>query len=154
MADAQPAFIRDASESDLPRLIELLGYLSMHEQREDPSLFDSYRDAFHAISADTNQRLLVLELDGRIIGSAVLIIMPNLSNRARPWAQVENVVVDESMRSRGYGEQVMRYAIDAARDAGCYKLVLTSNKERADAHRFYRRLGFKVSHEAFRFNLS
>ena len=152
--DAPLASVRDATEDDLPRLIELLGYLSMREQREDPSQLDRYRAAFAAIAADANQRLLVLDLDGRIIGSTVLIIVPNLSNQARPWAQVENVVVHPDLRGRGYGEQLMRHALDAARAAGCYKLVLTSNKERADAHRFYRRLGFQTTHEAFRYDLS
>jgi GNAT superfamily N-acetyltransferase len=79
--------------------------------------------------------------------------VPNLSHKGRPWAQVENVIVDASERGAGYGEQMMRFALDAAREAGCYKLVLTSNKQRDEAHRFYRRLGFRASHEGFRYGL-
>jgi len=41
----------------------------------------------------------------------------------------------------------------AAQRAGCYKLALTSNKQRPDAHRFYRRLGFRATHEGFRIDL-
>lgn len=79
--------------------------------------------------------------------------MPNLSHQGRPWAQVENVVVDERERGSGYGERLLRYALDAARAAGCYKLVLTSNKQRAAAHRFYTRIGFRATHEGFRHDL-
>jgi GNAT superfamily N-acetyltransferase len=44
----------------------------------------------------------------------------------------------------------MRHAIEEARRAGCYKVSLTSNKRRADAHRFYQRLGFRAASEGFR----
>jgi GNAT superfamily N-acetyltransferase len=49
---------------------------------------------------------------------------------------------------------MMQRAIELARAGGCYKLALTSNKARADAHRFYQRLGFKATHEGFRIDLS
>lgn len=150
-----PASIRDAQEADLPRLVELLAQLSVDELREDagPPLPESYRTAFRAIENDPRQRLLVLELGERIVGATTLIIVPNLSHRGRPWAQVENVIVDERERGGGHGEQLMRYALDAAREAGCYKLVLTSNKQRSDAHRFYTRLGFRATHDGFRHGL-
>jgi len=73
-----------------------------------------------------------------------------LSHVGRPHAMVEDVVVDSAHRGNGYGEALMRHAVDLARDAGCYKLVLTSNKARDDAHRFYRRIGFDATHEGFR----
>jgi len=149
------ASIRDATEDDLPRIVELLALLSLDEPREDlgPPLPEGYRRAFRDVLADAKQRQLVLEDGGRIVGLTTLIIVPNLSHQGRPWAQVENVVVDQEQRSAGFGEQLMRTAIDLAREAGCYKLVLTSNKGRADAHRFYSRLGFRATHEGFRFDL-
>lgn len=63
---------------------------------------------------------------------------------------VENVVVDAGSRSRGLGEALMRHVMQQARSAGCYKLSLASNKQRADAHRFYKRLGFRSTQKAFR----
>lgn len=146
------ACVRLATEADLPELIELLTQLSLDAPREDlgPPLPDSYRRAFAEIAADSRQRLLVVERDGRIVGSATLVIVPNLSHQGRPYALAENVVVDESARGSGYGELLMRHAMEEARRAGCYKLVLTSNKQRTDAHRFYQRLGFRTTSEGFR----
>jgi GNAT superfamily N-acetyltransferase len=147
--------VRDATREDLPRLIELLSQLSLDRPREDlgPPLPDTDERAFREIDADPRQRLLVLEVDGRLLGSLVLIIVPNLTHEGRPFATVENVVIDSAARGRGYGQLLMNTATDLAREAGCYKLALTSNKERADAHRFYQRLGFRPTHEGFRIEL-
>jgi GNAT superfamily N-acetyltransferase len=147
--------VREATEADLERLVELLAQLSLDQQREtlESPLPDSYRAAFAAIAADQRQTLLVAEDDGRIVGSCVVAIVPNLTHQGRPYAIVENVVVDASLRGAGYGELLMRNAIDRARAAGCYKIGLTSNKRRPDAHRFYQRLGFRAAHEGFRLDL-
>jgi GNAT superfamily N-acetyltransferase len=45
---------------------------------------------------------------------------------------------------------LMDYAISRAREAGCHKLVLTSDKRRRRAHQFYRSLGFRPSAHGFR----
>ncbi|MCH7715626.1 MAG: GNAT family N-acetyltransferase [Gemmatimonadetes bacterium] len=148
-AEAQ---VRHATEADLPRIVELLAQLSLDESREElgPPLPETCRRAFQQIQADPNQRLLVAEAGGRVVGTASLLIVPNLSHRGRPYAIVENVVVDATERGAGYGELLLRYAMEEARRAGCYKLSLTSNKRRTDAHRFYGRLGFQATHEGFR----
>jgi GNAT superfamily N-acetyltransferase len=144
--------VRDATEAELPRIVELLAQLSLDDPREDlgPPLPESYREAFRQVAADTRQPQLVLEKRGRVVGTASLIIVPNLSHRGRPYAIVENVVVDSAERGTGYGEELIRHAIEVARRAGCYKLSLTSNKRRSDAHRFYERLGFRATHEGYR----
>ena len=144
--------IRDATEADLPRLVELLDQLALDVPRERPGspLPNVYLDAFRKIDADDEQRLLVLEVDGRIVGALVLLIIPNLTHQGRPYATVENVIIDDSERGTGRGRQLMEYAIDEAKRASCYKMALTSHKARTEAHRFYKSLGFESTHEAYR----
>ncbi len=144
--------IRDATEADLPRVGELLAQLTLDVPREDtgPPLPNVYLDAFRRIEADDTQRLLVLEVDSRIVGSLVLFLTPNLTHKGKPFATVENVVVDESKRGAGHGRQLLGFAIDEAKAAGCYKIALTSHKSRAEAHRLYEYLGFESTHEGFR----
>jgi GNAT superfamily N-acetyltransferase len=147
--------IRRATARDLPRIVELLQQLSIDEPREatDGPLPEAYREAFAQIEGDARQRLLVAESDGRIDGTLVVVVVANLSHRGRPWAIAENVVVDAAARGQGVGEALLREAATIARGAGCYKLSLTSNKQRPDAHRFYGRLGFRATHEGFRLDL-
>jgi GNAT superfamily N-acetyltransferase len=148
-----PFEIRRARSSDLPALIALLQQLSLDQPREDPAAIDRYEAALAEVQADGRQSLLVAGDGGVVVGTAALIIVPNLSHAGRPYAVVEDVVVDDSRRGRGAGEALMRRVIELAREAGCYKLVLTSDRRRTDAHRFYQRLGFTASHLGFRMDL-
>lgn len=151
------ATVREATAADLPRLLELLDQLPLSPDAEQEDLgspvAETYRRAFAEIDGNPNHCLLVVEAGGRIVGTAVVLVIANLSHHGRPWAVVENVVVDEAERGRRYGELLMERARAIAAGAGCYKLSLTSNKGRDDAHRFYRRLGFAATHEGFRIDL-
>jgi GNAT superfamily N-acetyltransferase len=113
---------------------------------------DVYGQALQRMQ-DAGQRLFVLEQDGRILGTLVLVIVPNLSHNTAPYAIIENVIVESALRSQGHGAQLIRHAVEEARRAGCYKVSLTSSKRRPDAHRFYERLGFTATHEGFRIDL-
>jgi len=95
----------------------------------------------------------VAEEDGVVVGTMVLLIVPNLSHGALPWAIIENVVIDGKYRRRGIGRLLMEYAIKQARKAGCYKVQLLSNKQRHEAHQFYQTLGFETSAYGFRLYL-
>jgi GNAT superfamily N-acetyltransferase len=94
--------------------------------------------------------LLVAEESGEVIGSLVLVIVPNLSHGARPWAVIENVIVDERYRRRGVGRLLMEYAVNRAREEDCCRIGLDSNKSRNVAHQFYKAMGFETSAYSFR----
>ena len=83
----------------------------------------------------------VAEIDGQVVGTFVLYILPNMTRHGRPAAMLENIVVDEANRGQGIGRVMLEHARDLAQAAGCYKLSLTSNAKRTAAHDFYRRCG-------------
>ena len=51
------------------------------------------REAIEEIVADPARSLLVAEIDGELVGTVDVLIAPNLTHHAQPWALVENVVV-------------------------------------------------------------
>ncbi len=145
--------VRRATEADLPRLIELMAQLHSDEpEAEDPSRVEDYARVLARMTAQ-GQRVLVAEDDGRIAGALVLAIVENITHKGTPYAIIENVIVDEAARGKRHGEALIEQAVEEARQAGCYKVSLTSNKRRSEAHRFYERLGFAQTHEAFRMDL-
>ena len=148
------ALIREATRADLPELVRLYSELSLDDPREDPAELERYEAAFAAISEAGGHHVLVAESEGRLVGSATVIIEPNLTYKGTPFALIENVVVTRNARGSGIGAQIINACIEIARDAGCYKVTLTSNKRRTEAHAFYERLGFKATHEGFQLRLS
>jgi GNAT superfamily N-acetyltransferase len=66
---------------------------------------------------------------------------------------VSVVLVAGRFRGRGLGSAVFGWAIAEARRRGCSLVQLTTDKSRADAHRFYERLGFVASHEGLKLAL-
>jgi ribosomal protein S18 acetylase RimI-like enzyme len=153
--DNAAAVIRDARREDLPRIIELLAADQLGRQREvvsDPPL-PEYVAAFDAIVSDSKARLLVLELEGQVVGTLQMNFLPGLSRRGAERAQLEAVRVAEGYRGRGLGRRMVEEAIAMARARGCRLVQLTSDLRREDAQRFYRSLGFVHSHAGMKLSL-
>ena len=109
--------------------------------------------AFHRLARDRNHAILVAEAAGKIVGTCHVIVVPHLGHALKPFAIVENVVVDAEARSSGIGQHLMAAAGDLARRRGCYKMALTSNIARARAHKFYERLGWTRTHFGYSLGL-
>jgi len=152
VTDATDPVIRDAVAADLPAIARLMRQLEEggagYPASED-GVSDAQVRAFAEIGRDRRHRLLVIEDGGRVVGTTVLMIVPNLSGGGRPRAIVESVVVDADARGHGYGERLMAYCRAEAAAAGCFKLQLDSNNRRTDAHRFYERLGYSNTHHGY-----
>lgn len=146
--------IRRATERDLVSMIELLIDDDFGSQRESLDDLAPYIDAFQAIDSDPNQLLVVMERDGLIIGTQHLTFMPGLSYKGATRLQIEEVRIASSERGNGLGSTLIEWAIEQARERGCFLVQLTSNAARTDAHRFYRRLGFEQSHAGFKLKLT
>jgi len=85
------------------------------------------------------------------VGTLTLALF-RLPSGVRAW--IEDVIVSESVRGRGCGEELTRAALDAARQAGARTVELTSRPSRQAANRLYQRLGFKVREtNVYRFEL-
>ncbi|HUT68385.1 MAG TPA: GNAT family N-acetyltransferase [Dehalococcoidales bacterium] len=149
------ATVRTATEKDIPRILELYRQLAFNPPPAGapvPSM-EEYRRVFNKMSAVPGYRLLVAEEDGEILGTTVLVILPGFTHGVSPFAVVEYVVVDEQYRRRGIGKLLMDYVIARSKEAGCYKIMLTSDKRREQAHQFYKSLGFAASAHGFRLYL-
>jgi GNAT superfamily N-acetyltransferase len=124
-------------------------YEELTEEKIDISS-DTAQRVFAEITALRGQEFIVAEKDGSVVGTLFLQIIPNLLHDARPFAILENMVVDSKYRRQRIGRLLIERALACCREAGCYKIQLLSNKKRQEAHKFYRSMGFEDSALWFR----
>lgn len=130
---------RVAGPDDFAPIMSL--YRQLHPS--DPVLTDdSDGAAFRSILASPALHLFVLDIAGDIVATTYLNVIPNLTRSASPYAVIENVVVDAAHRGAGLGRQIMAGTVQAAWDAGCYKVMLMTGSRDPATHGFYRACGF------------
>lgn len=130
---------REAGPNDFDGILRL--YRQMHPK--DPVLHDGSEEAaFAQILRSPGLHLFVLEAGHAVVATTYLNIIPNLTRSASPYAVIENVVVEESLRGTGLGKQIMAGTLQAAWDAGCYKAMVQTGSRNPATHGFYRACGF------------
>lgn len=143
-------YFRDALDADVEDLVDVLLGGRLGQGADDPSYIDDYVDALREIDRTDGSYLLVAELGGRIVGMLQLFTFRHFQHRGGRCAEIESMHVVEDQRSTGVGGQLLDYAVSRAKDLGCYRIQLTSNIRRDDAHRFYEDHGFKETHKGFK----
>lgn len=79
------------------------------------------------------------EQDGDIVGTAALAMYRTLTG-LHAW--IEDVVVEEGARGKGFGAALTQACIQYAARAGAHGVNLTSRPARQAANRLYQRMGF------------
>ena len=151
--DDGPVTLRRAVPADLPELVALLADDVLGAGRENVAALAPYASAFDEISAADGQLLVTVATPDRVIGTMQMSFLPGLSRQGARRAQIEAVRVHADYRGRRIGEFMIRWAVAEAGRRGCAVVQLTTDKSRAAAHRFYRRLGFAASHEGMKLSL-
>ncbi len=149
---AEDVVVRPAEEADLDRVVELLELGSLVEGREDRTSLRPYVAALAEIGARPGG-VLVAEAGGLVVGVCQLIVFRHLQARGGLCAEIESVHVHPEWRGQGIGRLLMASAVDQAGELGCYRVQLTSNNRRLEAHRFYESLGFEATHQGFKLAL-
>ncbi|MDT9000108.1 GNAT family N-acetyltransferase [Paucibacter sp. APW11] len=135
---------RLATADDLPAVLDLLVAAGIDE-REDLEL-DGALAIWPLMQARGAELLLMEQGEGperQLLGTLTLYILPLLAHRQASEALVEDVAIAPEAQGRGLGRRLIQHAMQRASAAGCYKLVLSSNQRRVEAHAFYERLGFE-----------
>jgi ribosomal protein S18 acetylase RimI-like enzyme len=140
--------IREATEDDLPAILAI--YSSAKIERDTGFSLEEARVHFGRFRQYPCFRIFVALVDGVIAGTYELLIMDNLAKRGKKSGVVEDVAVHPPYQGRGVGRAMMEHAQKTCRAADCYKVTLSSNLNREEAHRFYESLGFEPHGYSFR----
>ena len=80
--------------------------------------------------------------DDALVGTVFVAWCPDAMFGRRPFAVVENIVVDAVARGRGIGAALLAEVERLCLARDCSKIMLASAIERADAHCFFERSGY------------
>jgi predicted N-acetyltransferase YhbS len=139
--------VREATLDDLQCILELYAQLFSNTDQASENrreLLSAHYEAFSEIKRSPDSYVFVAESAGAVVGTIAMSMIPNLSHCGRPWAVIENVVVDERARKSSIGASLMQHAIGLAPARGCFRVILSSSVHREGSHKFYQRLGLEA----------
>ena len=106
---------------------------------EEAALRQVWRDFL----ADPKISCVAGEVNGQLVASCTLVVIPNLTRGARPYGLIENVITHADYRQQGIGTRLLRHTLEMAWEKNCYKVMLLTGRQEEETLRFYEKAGFK-----------
>lgn len=128
---------RVASRTDIPALARLQGYNTLVERdAAEVPLQDQFS------SLEGNGDLLVAQVAGKLVGTAVVMRLPEHAVLYPDW-WIFSVFVTPKLRGAGVGEGLMRLALERVAQEGGERVSLLVFDDNRPAIRLYKKLGFE-----------
>jgi len=100
---------------------------------------NDFNNQLNMIQNNPNHKIYVLEENNRIIGTITVIIEPKLIHNLNRVAHIEDLIIDNNYKNKGYGSLLLNNCIEYAKHRKCYKVILNCDEEITS---FYERNGF------------
>ena len=145
--------LRPAKRDEVPAIVAMLADDGLGRGREavsDPAI---YYDAFDAMADDPNNRLLVAEQDGDLVGTLQITFIRGLSRKGASARRSRRCGSPPRIAARA---SAARFSSPPSRSRARKAARWCSSRptrRAADAHRFYAQLGFVASHEGMKLAL-
>ncbi|MEU6401294.1 GNAT family N-acetyltransferase [Streptomyces sp. NPDC046985] len=138
--------IRPADPGEYGALGEITAQVYLRDGLLDFGESDGYLAELRDVAARAaDAEVLVAAADGRVLGGVAFVPSGGpMADIAGPGeAEIRMLAVAHAARGRGCGEALVRACVARARTAGdCVRVVLSTQRTMAAAHRIYERLGF------------
>ena len=141
MTNDGDVLFRTIERHELPALLDL--YRHLHKADVPLPADDVLRQVWNDILQDQKMCVLVADLNGSLVASCTLAVIPNLTRGARPYGLIENVVTHPAHRRKGIGTRLLRHALQITWERNCYKVILLTGSKSEGTLRFYEQAGFR-----------
>ncbi|WP_395822568.1 GNAT family N-acetyltransferase [Collimonas sp.] len=135
--------VRQATLNDAETLVALLAEMDDEPTRNTTLDADGARQIMEKMGAYPDFRAYLVFADGIAVGTFSILVFCSLTHEGTQQAVLDAVVISRARRGQGIGSVMLDHALRIAGEAGCYKIALSSNLKRMDAHRFYENFGFR-----------
>lgn len=134
--------VRQATLDDAEILMTLLSEMDDEPTRAATLDAAGVRLIMDQMMAYPSFRAFLVFADEIAVGTFSLLAFCSLTHEGTRQAVLDAVVISRACRGQGIGSVMLDHAVRIAGEAGCYKIALSSNLKRMDAHRFYENFGF------------
>lgn len=135
---------RPANAEDIPVLSGLLATLFAQEAEFTPD-DDAQRRGLAALIADPQAASILVLCEGdAVIGMVSLLFVTSTALGSRV-ALLEDMVIAPEQRGHGHGNRLLDAAIVHARERGCRRITLLTDRDNRIGQHFYARHGFSES---------
>ncbi|WP_223700913.1 GNAT family N-acetyltransferase [Sutcliffiella deserti] len=91
--------------------------------------------------------------EGKVVAVAGIIFLTNFYDGYHMY--VYDLVTQRDARSKGYGDKLLSFIEELAKEKGCSTITLSSGTQRTEAHRFYQeKMGYDKTSFVFKKSFS
>lgn len=136
--------IEQATLEDLPQLADLLLELFSRESDFKPDRARHLRGLKLILEQPARGRIFVLRHNGAILGMINLLV--TISTAEGGFVMLlEDLIIHRDFRHQGFGQQLLHYAVEYAREKKFLRITLLTDREESESQRFFADNGFTDS---------
>jgi GNAT superfamily N-acetyltransferase len=133
--------IEQATLEDLPQMVDLLYDLFSHEGDFRPDRTRQMRGLRLIVEQPNRGRIFVLRQNGVILGMINLLFTISTAEGGFVIL-LEDLVVHHDFRGRGFGDKLLKHAIEYARKKDFLRITLLTDRLNDEGQEFFEKHGF------------
>lgn len=143
--------IRSARQDDVPAVVAMYNL----SKGISAATFDvkTVSNIFARVQKHANFHVYIAEIDSKVVGTFMLVVMDDPASGELPHGIVENVAVHKRFQRQGIGRRMMHFAMEKCKEAGCHELRFSTNDRNAEVSRLFAKLGFEKYGYGYVFDL-
>lgn len=116
-------------------------YLELLNQLTNAPLVENtaFQERLMLITSNPNHHIFIMRTENTIFASITVLIEPKFIRNLAYVAHIEDVVILNEFRGKGYGRAIVEHAVNYAKEQGCYKVILDCGDDKVP---FYYKTGF------------
>ena len=136
--------IRFATKNDIFSLSELLSELFSQELEFTVNKKLQEKGLLTILENENIGNILIVSINEKIV--AMVNILYTISTAlGTKVAILEDMIVSKNFQNQNIGSELLKYAIEVAKNKGCKRITLLTDNDNSHAHKFYKKSGFQKS---------
>ena len=136
--------IRFATKNDIFALSELLSELFSQELEFTVNKKLQEKGLLTILENENIGNILIVSINEEIV--AMVNILYTISTAlGTKVAILEDMIVSKNFQNQNIGSELLKYAIEVAKNKGCKRITLLTDNDNSPAHKFYKKSGFQKS---------